>query len=70
MKKLELRKNKITPLQGLGNLPELIELYLSENKIKSFAGLDAPNLKILHLRKNIVIIGLVKFFMFENFPVL
>jgi Leucine-rich repeat (LRR) protein len=42
-------------MQGLSNLPELSELYLSENKIKSFAGLDAPQLKILHLRKNIVI---------------
>lgn len=29
LKKLELRRNKITSLQGLANLPELKELYLA-----------------------------------------
>ncbi len=55
LKKLELRRNKIGSLQGLSNLPELNEIYLAENKIKSLSGLDAPNLKILHLRKNVVL---------------
>lgn len=54
LKKLELRRNKIASLQGLSNLPELNEIYLAENKIKSLSGLDAPNLKVLHLRKNVV----------------
>lgn len=54
LKKLELRRNKIASLQGLSNLPELNEIHLAENKIKSLSGLDAPNLKILHLRKNVV----------------
>lgn len=37
-------------------MPELEELYLAENKVKSLAGLEGcPNLKILHLRKNVIV---------------
>lgn len=36
-------------------MPELRELYLAENKIKSLVGLDGvPNLTLLDLHKNSV----------------
>jgi len=35
---LELRKNKLTNVQGLGNLPNLHELYLAENEISDITG--------------------------------
>ena len=54
IKILELRRNKISSMQGLAGMAELAELYIAENKIKSLGGLEAPNLKRLHLRKNAV----------------
>lgn len=37
---LELRKNKLKRLNRLANLPNLIELYLSENEITDFRALE------------------------------
>lgn len=40
-----MRKNKVTQLTIFQNLPELKELYLSENKLKNVQGMEQmPNL--------------------------
>ena len=53
LKILEMRKNKLNNLEGIGNMPFLSELYLAENEITNFSKLaELPALKKLHLRKN------------------
>jgi hypothetical protein len=37
---LELRRNKVGPLTVFVNVPELRELYLAENKVKSILGIE------------------------------
>jgi len=55
LKILELRGNKIANLATISaNLPELRELYLANNKIKTVIGLDLPQLQILNLRGNLI----------------
>ena len=50
---LEMRKNKLRKLEGLSNMPHLVELYLSENDISDFRGLrNLPKLTRLYLRAN------------------
>ena len=48
-------------------MPELRELCLAENKVKSLAGLDGvPNLTVLDLHKNNIVAFDEAFPMFEN----
>ncbi|XP_078578224.1 leucine-rich repeat-containing protein 23-like [Branchiostoma floridae x Branchiostoma japonicum] len=51
---LELRGNGLETTEGLA-LPSLRELYLAANKLEKIEGLrKMPNLKLLHLRDNVI----------------
>ena len=50
---LEMRRNKVVALTIFANMPELKELYLAENKIKTMVGLEILlGVQTLNLRKN------------------
>ena len=52
---LELRKNKLASLHGIGNMTALEELYLAENAITSLDGLhNLCALRKINLRKNTI----------------
>ena len=56
LKILDIKKNRLLNLEGIGNMPCLEELYAGENEITSLKGLEnLPSLKKLHLRKNPVL---------------
>ncbi|XP_078667218.1 leucine-rich repeat-containing protein 23-like [Branchiostoma floridae x Branchiostoma belcheri] len=51
---VELRGNMLESTEGLG-IPSLRELYLAANKLEKVEGLrKMPNLKLLHLRDNVI----------------
>ncbi|KAI8493652.1 Leucine-rich repeat-containing protein 23 [Branchiostoma belcheri] len=51
---VELRGNMLESTEGLG-IPSLRELYLAANKLEKIEGLrKMPNLKLLHLRDNVI----------------
>lgn len=50
---LDLRGNRLKSMNYIKALPELTELYLAENFITHFVGLEEVQaLKTVHLRKN------------------
>jgi len=52
---LDLSKNKLKDLQGLGNMPKLKELIISENEITSILHLNnVPSLIKLSMRQNLM----------------
>ena len=49
IKILEMRKNQLTDLRGIANMPELRELYLAENQINNIG--EISNLLIINDRE-------------------
>jgi hypothetical protein len=49
---LNLRERKITSLEGLEILPELITLYVQDNFLVDLRYLNQPNLESLHAERN------------------
>lgn len=53
LKTLSIQANRITSLEGLENLPQLEELYISDNLLTSLEPLSStPNLTILDVQNN------------------
>ena len=44
IKILEMRKNQLTDLRGIANMPELTELYLADNQISNIAEISKSSI--------------------------